>query len=229
MQHQLRCWLRSMNMRNTAAPMSPARTTGPARPFHVFLPVGIYLKTAWGCSEATEGAGDDGRGEGAMARQRWKQKREYTARLRELEKQKELLELKKQVRDREIELGIRKPRRKPCWSKAMMAVVYVICIEIIVYAEAVMWVRHDLSALYALIGVPAAMLGVFWAYAEKSKCENTKGGITYDIALREAPEKEPAGGELEPSEADIPIQGDAGGPQSTGVEDEVAADDEVGD
>lgn len=34
--------------------------------------------------------------------------------------------------------------------------------------------------------VPAAMFGVFWAYAQKSAKENTKGGIVYDMNIRQA-------------------------------------------
>lgn len=74
-------------------------------------------------------------------------------------------------------------KRKPAWCKVMMAIVYAVCIEIIIYAEVVMWVKSDLSALYALIGVPAAMMGVFWSYSAKSRAENTQGGITYDTAM----------------------------------------------
>ena len=101
-------------------------------------------------------------------------------------------QLRQQVRDRERELGLRRTRKKPAWGKAMMAVIYGLCIEIVIYAEIVMWMRFDLSALYALIGVPAAMFGVFWAYAQKSAKENTKGGIVYDMNIRQAETDDPA-------------------------------------
>lgn len=104
-----------------------------------------------------------------------------------------------QVRDRERELGLRRTRKKPAWGKAMMAVIYGLCIEIVIYAEIVMWMRFDLSALYALIGVPAAMFGVFWAYAQKSAKENTKGGIVYDMNIRQAETDDPADFEPENS------------------------------
>ena len=103
----------------------------------------------------------------------------YEKRMKELDQIAEEQQLRQQVRDRERELGLRRTRKKPAWGKAMMAVVYGLCIEIVIYAEVVMWMRFDLSALYALIGVPAAMFGVFWAYAQKSAKENTKGGIVY--------------------------------------------------
>lgn len=110
----------------------------------------------------------------------------YAARLRELDRVEQRIKLKKKVEDKERELGLRKTRRKTEWSKIMMLLIYAICLEIVIYAEIVMWVHYDLSALYALIGVPAAMFGVFWAYAAKSRAQNTKGGITYDLAMMQA-------------------------------------------
>jgi len=100
-------------------------------------------------------------------------------------------------------------KKKLPWGKAMMAVVFGLCIEIVLYAEIAMWFKNDMSALYALIGVPAAMVGTFWAYASKSRAENTEGGITYDMAMRQYGQNVPPVGR----EAD--------------AEDEVADDDEV--
>lgn len=122
--------------------------------------------------------------------------------MKELDQIAEEQQLRQRVRDRERELGLRHTRKKPAWGKAMMAVVYGLCIEIVIYAEVVMWMRFDLSALYALIGVPAAMFGVFWAYAQKSAKENTKGGIVYDMNIRQAETDDLAG--MEPETTQIP-------------------------
>lgn len=115
-----------------------------------------------------------------------KKKAEYEQRLKDLDQMAEEIELRKKVQDRERELGLRPTRKKPAWGKAMMVVIYAICIEIVIYAEVVMWLHFDLSALYVLIGVPAAMFSVFWAYAQKSAKENTKGGIVYDMNMLQA-------------------------------------------
>ena len=48
-----------------------------------------------------------------------------------------------------------------------------------------MWKHYDLSALYALVGVAASLSLAIWAYCEKSKAENTKGGIVYEKAMQE--------------------------------------------
>lgn len=112
-------------------------------------------------------------------------RQDYEKRLRQLERAEKTLDLKKQVEDKEKELGLRRTFKKPAWSKIMLAVMVLICLEIIVYAEIVMWKHYDLSALYALVGVAASLAAAIWAYCEKSKAENTKGGIIYETAMQE--------------------------------------------
>ena len=41
----------------------------------------------------------------------------------------------------------------------------------------------DLSAMYALIGVPVSLVPICLGYFNKSKAQNTVGGITYDMAM----------------------------------------------
>jgi hypothetical protein len=43
----------------------------------------------------------------------------------------------------------------------------------------------DISAMYVLIGVPVSLVPIVLGYYWKSKNENTAGGITYDIAMKE--------------------------------------------
>lgn len=78
-----------------------------------------------------------------------------------------------------------KNRKKLSYSKALMIAMIVICVEIIVYAEVAMWRLRDLSSLYALVGIAASLAASIWAYCEKSKAENTEGGIVYDAALKQ--------------------------------------------
>lgn len=73
--------------------------------------------------------------------------------------------------------------KKLAWSKIMMIVMIIICVQIIVFSEWIMWLYADLSSLYALVGIAAALAASVWAYCDKSKAENTKGGIVYDSAL----------------------------------------------
>lgn len=111
--------------------------------------------------------------------------KDYKRRLTQLEHTEKTLHLKKQVEEREKELGLRKSFKKPAWSKVIMAVMVIICLEIIIYTEVIMWTRYDLSALYALVGVAASLAAAIWAYCEKSKAENIKGGIVYDSAMKQ--------------------------------------------
>lgn len=119
-----------------------------------------------------------------------KTNKEYQKRLQELDRMERKIELKKQVEDRERELGLRRTFKKPTWAKVIMAVMVLICLEIIIYSEVAMWERYDLSALYALVGVAASLAVAIWAYCEKSKAENTKGGIVYEKAMQEEPAQE---------------------------------------
>lgn len=111
--------------------------------------------------------------------------REYERRLEQLDRIENRLSLKRQVEEREKELGLRRSFKKPAWCKVIMVAMVIICLEIIIYTEVVMWTRGDLSALYALVGVAASLAAAIWAYCEKSKAENTKGGIVYDAALKQ--------------------------------------------
>ena len=145
---------------------------------HGLLPVGLRIKR-----------------KGGDIMKRKPTARDYERRLRQLAREEETLTLKKQVEDREKALGLRRSFKKPAWAKIMMAAMVLICLEIIVYAEVVMWKHYDLSALYALVGVAASLSLAIWAYCEKSKAENTKGGIVYEKAMQENDNEDSDGGD----------------------------------
>lgn len=75
-------------------------------------------------------------------------------------------------------------KKKVSFGKILMIAILVICLEIVIYSEVAMIYLADLSALYALIGIVGSLSVAIWAYCEKSKKENTKGGITYDLAMK---------------------------------------------
>lgn len=77
-------------------------------------------------------------------------------------------------------------KQRKSFGKIIMIAMILICLEIVIYAEIAMIYLADLSALYALIGIVASLAVAIWAYCEKSGKENTKGGITYDLALKNA-------------------------------------------
>lgn len=76
-------------------------------------------------------------------------------------------------------------KKKQTFGKRLMVAMVLICLQIIIYSEIAMIYLSDLSALYALIGIVAGLAVSIWAYCEKTAKENTKGGITYDLAMIE--------------------------------------------
>lgn len=69
-----------------------------------------------------------------------------------------------------------------------------ICVEIVLFCEYMMVKTNDLTSMYVLIGIPAAMTPTIWGYYSKSKAENTQGGITYELAMKDHKDDENAVG-----------------------------------
>lgn len=106
--------------------------------------------------------------------------REHEERMRKIE----LKNIELEYRNEERDAMMRKPKKKMSASKIMMAAIILICVEIIFFAEYVIAVK-DSSSLYILIGIPASLVASFWAYASKSKAENTEGGVVYEATMAE--------------------------------------------
>lgn len=73
----------------------------------------------------------------------------------------------------------------PSTSKLILIAVFVMCIEILIFSQYAMLKFGDLAAMYALIGVPVSLIPIVWKYMDKSKAENTVGGITFETAMHE--------------------------------------------
>lgn len=71
----------------------------------------------------------------------------------------------------------------PSTSKLILLAVLLLNVQIIWFVEKAMMEWGDFSAAYALIGIPATLIPIIWAYYSKSKAENTTGGIVYDMAM----------------------------------------------
>lgn len=72
---------------------------------------------------------------------------------------------------------------KPSTSKIVLFIVFSICIQILCFSEYMAITTGDTSYMYALIGVPCALIPTILGYFNKSKCENQRGGIVYDMAM----------------------------------------------
>ena len=79
-----------------------------------------------------------------------------------------------------------KQKRKPLsTSKVVLLGAVILCIQITLFCEYMMWKTMDLSSMYVLIGIVPSLSGVILGYYLKSKSENTAGGIIFETAMEE--------------------------------------------
>lgn len=105
--------------------------------------------------------------------------KEYKQKLRKVEEQNKSYERKQAIKNAKI----KKNYRFPSTSKVVLFSMIILCVEIVIFAEYAMISMQNMSAMYALIGIPVALTPTIWGYYSKSKAENTKGGITYETVL----------------------------------------------
>lgn len=74
----------------------------------------------------------------------------------------------------------------PSTTKLVMAYLFVLLNAVLIYAMVAMWHFSDLSYLGVLITDIVAQLITFFIYTVKSTKENTVGGITYDLAMKQS-------------------------------------------
>lgn len=79
----------------------------------------------------------------------------------------------------------KKKKKLPATSKLVLLGVFLVCIEILIFAQFAMIKLRDISAMYTLIGVPVTLVPVTLGYYWKSKSENTASGITYETTMYE--------------------------------------------
>ena len=116
--------------------------------------------------------------------QRYMSEREFNAKLKEIQRENESLRRINKLEEERSRFA--KPKKK--WlsaSKIALMVMFLVVFEIVVFTEWLMYKTQDLSALYVLIGIPATMVLPLWKYYSKSEAENTRGGIVYDVAMKQ--------------------------------------------
>lgn len=107
--------------------------------------------------------------------------KEFSSRLKDIQEKNKSKERKNILK---AEKSKYKTRHKlPSTSKIVLLAIFLLCIEIIIFCEYAMIALADASAMYVLIGVPTTLVPTIIAYYQKSRAENTKGGITYDMAM----------------------------------------------
>ena len=109
--------------------------------------------------------------------------KEYSTRMEEIKNNNISKERKRKLREEKRKYMFK--FKMPSTSKLVLLGMILLCLEIIIFCEYVMISLGDTSALYVLIGIPATLIPVIWAYYSKAKSENTAGGITYDMAMKQ--------------------------------------------
>lgn len=109
--------------------------------------------------------------------------REYERKLREIQRENESIERYNKLRQekRNIQSGI----KKPSTDKLIATYLFIILNVVLIYAMLAMWHFADLSYLGVLITDIAGQVITYYIYAKKATAQNTKGGITYDLAMLE--------------------------------------------
>lgn len=108
---------------------------------------------------------------------------EYERKLKEVQRENESIDrynkLKKEKRKVSIDI------KKPTTDKLIAIYLFIILNVILVYSMISMWNFADLSCLGVLITDIAGQVITYYIYAKKATAQNTKGGITYDMAMLE--------------------------------------------
>ena len=77
----------------------------------------------------------------------------------------------------------KKKKKLPSTSKLILIGAVILCLQIIIFCEYMMWKTGDLQAMYVLIGIAASLAATTISYYNKARYENTSGGIVYDTAM----------------------------------------------
>lgn len=72
----------------------------------------------------------------------------------------------------------------PSTSKLIAAYLFIILNIVLTFSMVAMWTFQDLTYLGVLVTDVAAQVLTYFIYTLKAKAENTVGGITYDMALK---------------------------------------------
>lgn len=106
--------------------------------------------------------------------------REYELELKTIKAQNRQIEMKRNLKAAKVK---RFNLKKPNTSKLIVFVVFAICLQILWFSEHMISLTGDTSYMYALIGIPAALIPTILGYYAKASKENQVGGITYDTAM----------------------------------------------
>lgn len=110
-------------------------------------------------------------------------KQEYEEALWEIKRKNQ--EKRRKQRLKEEKNKYKQKKKLPSTSKLILIGAVLLCLEIIIFCEYLMWKTSDLTAMYVLIGIAASLASIVLGYYIKSKAENTTGGLVYESAMEE--------------------------------------------
>lgn len=109
--------------------------------------------------------------------------REFNSKMRIIQRRNESIDRynKLNAEKRKVSINI----KKPTTDKLIAIYLFIILNVILIYSMISMWHLADLSCLGILITDIAGQVITYYIYAKKATAQNTKGGITYDLAMLE--------------------------------------------
>lgn len=118
---------------------------------------------------------------------------EYEIELAKIKAENASKERRRKLKEEEKKGKVKREFKLPSMSKLMLFGIIALCLQIVLFSEYAMIKLQDASAMYALIGIPTAAVAAYLGYVQKSKAENTAGGIVYESAMLEKKQKMQAG------------------------------------
>lgn len=109
--------------------------------------------------------------------------REFNSKMRVIQRRNESIDRYNKLKDEKKKASIN--IKKPTTDKLIAIYLFIILNVILVYSMISMWNFADLSCLGVLITDIAGQVITYYIYAKKATAQNTKGGITYDMAMLE--------------------------------------------
>lgn len=108
--------------------------------------------------------------------------KEYSARLKRIEIDNHQQELRQKLKVEKNKYS--RKFKLPSTSKLIAAYLFIVLNIVLTFSMVAMWTFQDLTYLGVLVTDVAAQVLTYFIYTLKAKAENTVGGITYDMALK---------------------------------------------
>lgn len=112
---------------------------------------------------------------------------EFDTQMEKIKKKNESIERKRKLKEEKskYKFQFKLPFKLPATSKLVVLVVFLMCIEVLIFSQYAMIKLGDISAMYTLIGVPVTLVPVVISYMHKARAENTASGLVYEKTMFE--------------------------------------------